>query len=35
MVAGVLLLAAPAIIGFYASVSGRSLVGRRFDLGDT
>ena len=35
MVAGVLLLAAPAILGFYASVAGRSLVGRRFDLTDT
>ena len=35
MVAGVLLLAAPAIIGFYVSVAGRSLVGRRFDLADT
>ena len=34
MVAGVLLLAAPAILGFYASVAGRSLVGRRFDLTD-
>lgn len=35
MVAGVLLLAAPAIIGFYVSVAGRSLVGGRFDLPDT
>ena len=35
MVAGVLLLAAPAILGFYVSVAGRSLVGRRFDLTDT
>ena len=34
MVAGVLLLAAPAIVGFYVSVAGRSLVGRRFDLSD-
>ena len=34
MVAGVLLLAAPAILGFYVSVAGRSLVGRRFDLTD-
>jgi serine/threonine-protein kinase len=32
MLAGVLLLAAPAIIGFYVSVAGRSLVGRRFEL---
>ena len=35
MIAGVLLLAAPAILGFYVSVAGRSLVGRRFDLTDT
>jgi len=35
MVAGVLLLAAPAILGFYVSVAGRSFVGRRFDLTDT
>jgi hypothetical protein len=35
MVAGVALLAAPAIVGFYISVAGRSLVGRRFDLVDT
>jgi len=35
MVAGVLLLAVPAILGFYVSVAGRSLVGRRFDLTDT
>ena len=34
MLAGVLLLAAPAILGFYVSVAGRSLVGRRFDLTD-
>ena len=34
MVAGVLLLAAPAIFGFYVSVAGRSLVGRRFELTD-
>jgi hypothetical protein len=34
MIVGVLLLAAPAIVGFYLSVAGRSLVGRRFDLAD-
>ena len=34
MVAGVLLLAAPAIFGFYATMSGRSLVGRRFELSE-
>jgi hypothetical protein len=34
MVAGVLLLAAPAVLGFYVSVAGRSIVGRRFDLTD-
>ena len=34
MVAGVLLLAAPAVLGFYISVAGRSLAGRRFDLPD-
>jgi predicted Ser/Thr protein kinase len=32
MVAGVLLLALPAIVGYYVSVAGRSLVGRRFEL---
>jgi serine/threonine-protein kinase len=35
MVAGVLLLAAPALLGFYISVAGRSLVVRRFDLSET
>jgi serine/threonine-protein kinase len=35
MVAGVLLLAAPAIVGFYVTIAGRSLVGRRFELGET
>ena len=35
MVAGVLLLAAPAIVGFYITIAGRSLVGRRFELGET
>ena len=35
MVAGVLLLAIPAIVGFYVSVAGRSFVGRRFDLSET
>jgi hypothetical protein len=35
MVVGVLLLAAPVVLGFYASVAGRSLVGRRFDLTGT
>ena len=34
MVAGVLLLASPAILGFYTSMSGRSLVGRRFELSE-
>jgi hypothetical protein len=34
MVAGVLLLAAPALLGFYGSMSGRSLVGRRFELSE-
>ena len=34
MVAGVLLLSAPAVLGFYISVAGRSLAGRRFDLPD-
>jgi hypothetical protein len=34
MVAGVLLFATPAILGFCISVAGRSLVGRRFDLTD-
>ena len=34
MVVDVLLLAAPAILGFYLSVAGRSLVGWRFDLTD-
>ena len=34
MVAGALLLAAPAIVGFYASMSGRSLVGQRLELSD-
>ena len=34
MVAGVLLFAAPAILGFYISVAGRSLAGPRFDLPD-
>ena len=32
MVAGVLLLALPAVVGFYVSVAGRSLAGGRFDL---
>jgi hypothetical protein len=35
MVAGLLLLAAPAIVGFYSSMSGRSLVGRRFELSES
>jgi hypothetical protein len=35
MVAGVLLLALPALVGFYVSVAGRSLAGGRFDLSDT
>ena len=35
MLAGVLLLAAPAIVGFYVTVAGRSLVGRRFELSET
>jgi hypothetical protein len=35
MVVGVLLLAAPALLGFFLSVAGQSLVGRHFDLGDT
>jgi hypothetical protein len=35
MVAGVLLLALPAVLGFYVSVAGRSLTGGRFDLSDT
>jgi predicted Ser/Thr protein kinase len=35
MIAGVLLLAAPAILGFYATIAGRSLLGRRFDLSET
>jgi len=34
MVAGVLLFAAPAVLGFYISVAGRSLAGHRFDLTD-
>ena len=34
MVAGVLLFAAPAVLGFYISVAGRSLAGHRFDLPD-
>ena len=35
MAAGVLLLAAPAILRFYVSVAGRSFIGRRFDVSDT
>lgn len=34
MVAGVRLFAAPAVLGFYISVAGRSLAGHRFDLPD-
>ena len=34
MVAGVLLLAAPAILGFYITVAGHPLAGRRLDLPD-
>jgi hypothetical protein len=34
MVVGVLLLAAPAMVGFYVSIAGQSLVGRRFDLNE-
>jgi hypothetical protein len=34
MVAGVLLLATPAILGFYISVAGRSFPGHRLDLAD-
>jgi len=34
MVAGLLLFAAPAVLGFYISVAGRSLAGHRFDLPD-
>jgi hypothetical protein len=30
----VLLFAAPAVLGFYISVAGRSLAGHRFDLPD-
>jgi hypothetical protein len=33
MIAGVLLMAAPVILGFYASMAGRSVIGRRFELG--
>jgi len=32
VIAGVLLLAIPAIVGFYVSVAGRSLAGRRLRL---
>ena len=35
MVAGVLLLTAPAILGFYTSMAGRWAVGRRFELNET
>ena len=34
MFAGVILLASPAIVGFYMSVAGRSLLGHRLDLAD-
>jgi hypothetical protein len=35
MVAGVILLAAPAIVGFYVSIAGRALAGGRFDLAES
>jgi len=34
MLAGVLLMTLPALLGYYFSMTGHSLVGRRFDLGD-
>jgi hypothetical protein len=34
MLLGVLLLALPALLGFYLTMTGRSLAGGRFDLGD-
>jgi hypothetical protein len=33
MIAGLLLMAAPAILGFYASMSGRAVMRSRFELG--